>query len=283
MPAGRTQQLQKKETPAEYRVPGQQGNRLRSHRPAACSTWWAGLVPENGNGSAQGLRDFREGLQAPVEQARPSNAQSRFLSQCYRWTEAAGSGALCVAAGCRTTRGADSILWRSAGGPWMTSSLDTAPMLAVVGQAAGLRECAERMIEGRFEVHLALPAVWTAVRDPLRGRMAACADTAGSVPPAARPRNAPADGARGCDVDEITESLKQIARCARWLWTNEPQTDKVTELLQWTLRICAASALTSRPRSPACRLLWPSGPPGKRETGGQPAGRRLVEQTAPLS
>ncbi len=34
-------------------------------------------------------------------------------------------------------------------------------------------------------------------------------------------------------VEEAGESLRHIGRLARWLWTNEPDTHRLTELLQW--------------------------------------------------
>lgn len=281
MPAGRTQQLQKKETSAEYRVPGSREIGFESHPSAALQYVVGGLVPENGDGAAQGLRDFREGLQAPVDTGEAINAHLDFFRTAIEdWKRLVRRivrggrlpndtlGLIASVEGCRA------IL--------ETASLDAASMLAVADKR--LRECAERMSEGRFEVHLALPADLdggpvTRSADIWRRALTRLGAFRLPQDPEMPLLMARADAI----VDEITESLKQIARCARWLWTNEPQTDKVTEMLQWTFDLrCECLDLSPTLTCLQTPLaIWAAGETG--DAGDNPPAEDSSEQTAPLS
>jgi hypothetical protein len=215
----------------EYRVPGGRQIGFETHPAAALQFVVGGLVPENSDGSAPGLRVYLESLSTPLDLGEAMSAHLEPLRHSIEeWKRVARRLV-------RSGRPAPAPSGTTAALEQIRSDLEqrcleAATMLREADRA--LRRCAAALQEAPYHVHLGLPEP----QDP-HALQAAASDWKAALVSLGAFRS-PQDpdlplffAKADLLVEEAGESLRHIGRLARWLWTNEPDTHRLTELLQW--------------------------------------------------
>ncbi len=211
-------------------MPGGRQIGFETHPAAALQFVVGGLVPENSDGSPPGVRAYLESLTTPLDLGEAVSAHLEPLRLAVEdWKRTVRrlvkSGPPAAAAGMAAS--VEQV--RAA---LEDRALEAAVLLREADRA--LRRCAAAMEGGSFAVHLGLPephdaAALDAAARHWKSVLAALGAFRTPQDPDLPHFLARADAL----VEEAGESLRHIGRLARWLWTNEPETPRVRELLQW--------------------------------------------------
>jgi hypothetical protein len=215
----------------EYRVPGGRQIGFETHPAAALQFVVGGLVPENSDGSPPGIRAYLESLSTPLDLGEAVSAHLEPLRHSIEEWKRVARRLVRSGRPVQGVSGTASAV-EQARAALEERSLEAAVMLREADRA--LRRCGAALRQIPFRVHLGLPGP----QDPETLQAAAGQYRAALIALGAfrRPQDpdlpvffAKAD----LLVEEAGESLRHVGRLARWLWTNEPDTHRLTELLQW--------------------------------------------------
>ena len=225
--------MRKGERTPEYQVPGAREMGFQTHPLSALQYVVGALIPPHAGGPEDlpGFAQIRQRLDTPVGLWGALASQLlRFRAAIEAW-KAAASDVLGHAKQ-RPGSGVDLSAMQAARRALEQESAHTAIVLQTAREKLG--ECVAALTGKAYHLHLGLPVPLTDAQ--LAGRTSVWMRAARACGAFDRPQDsdlalllARVDALS----DEMMESLREIGKRARRLWTNEPKPERVTKLLQW--------------------------------------------------